>query len=163
MIKTKTKQIAMVSAYWFMLIAIPAVLLAVGAWQFANYLYRQYQFVLDPVAFYAVQTVQVPPHIKTMRIYNKEEARARVLAIAKSRKLNEEDTNSLMRVIECESKFQQFDLGVNKSGTVDRGIMQWNSYFHSKMTNEQAFDLDYAVNKAIDYWQADKQHRWTCY
>ncbi len=145
----------MVASYYVMIVTIPACLLAYAVWQTA-------QFVTNPVPMYDTAQVAVP-HYKTLKIYNQEQARERVIAIARERKLNQTDTDSLLRVIQCESKFQQFDLGVNKDGSVDRGIMQWNSHWHSKMTNEQAFNLDYAVNKAIDYWQADKQHHWTCY
>jgi hypothetical protein len=92
-----------------------------------------------------------------VKLSNKE----KVIKICEKRNFNQ--TERLLKVIDCESKFDQYAINVNKGGSVDRGIAQWNDYFHSNMTNEQAFDLDYSINKMIDYWNDGKQGLWACY
>jgi hypothetical protein len=149
--KIKTKQVAMTASYYFMLVAIPACLLAYVSWQTA-------QFVVNPVPMGETMEISVP-HQPNLKIYTPTEAKAKVISIAEARKFAKIDT--LLAIIECESHFNQFALHNNKDGTIDRGIMQWNSYFHSKMTNEQAFNVEYSVNKAIDYL-IDGKNVWVC-
>lgn len=140
---------------WTLLILIPAICLARICWATAT-------FVDNPVDYEPIVQVNVP-HIdraKTLNVYTPEQAKERIREIAKERNFSK--TEKLLAIIDCESKFNQFAYNVNKDGSVDRGIMQWNSYWHSKMTNEQAFDLDYAVNKAMDYFEKNSESLWIC-
>ena len=52
----------------------------------------------------------------------------------------EVDPNLAVKVAKAESNLDPFALRVNKSGSVDRGLFQWNSYYHPEVKNEEAFN-----------------------
>ena len=73
-----------------------------------------------------------------------------------------EDHEKLSKIIDCESKWNPNALGVNKSGSVDRGIFQINNRFHPKLTNEQAFDFKKNIDYGIKLYKAQGVNPWTC-
>jgi pimeloyl-CoA synthetase len=103
--------------------------------------------------------VSVPEKIKELKIYKPEEAKELATKLAKEHGLN---VDKFLKVIKCESGFQQFRTNANKDGSVDRGIAMWNSYWNSKLSDNQAYDVEYSLNKMADYWKEGKQGLWVC-
>jgi hypothetical protein len=128
-------------------------------------IYQIIFFALDPVKQYALAEVNIIRKAeavegKVFKTYAPAEAKQRIIEIAEQR--NFKDIDHLLKVINCESRFNQFSYHVNNDGSVDRGIAMWNDHWHSKMTNEQAFDLDYSINRTIDYFIKGSSNLWAC-
>lgn len=67
------------------------------------------------------------------------------------------------RLIKCESNWNQYALNNNgKQLGVDRGLLQINSKFHPEVSNEQAFNAEYAIRWSMKRIQAGYQKEWTC-
>jgi hypothetical protein len=155
MLVNKIKPKLMLISYWIFAILIPASILAYGCWKVAV-------FVNDPVPAYVVPQVMVSgTKHRVMRLYNKEEAIARVKEIAQERKF--EYVDYLLRLISCETggTFDQFALNwKNTNGSLDSGALQINSVH--KLGRDKTFDLDFSVNFAIDKINAGGQGIWVC-
>lgn len=75
------------------------------------------------------------------------------------------DENLALRVARCESEFDPFAINFNKRGSIDRGLYQWNDYYHPEVTDEMAFNYKIAtlmflmsVQKGhLDWWNASKK------
>ena len=74
------------------------------------------------------------------------------------------DSDLAVRVAECESKFDSLALRVNVGGSVDRGLYQWNDYWHPEVSNECAFNIECSTRQfcravkhgKINWWYASK-------
>lgn len=74
------------------------------------------------------------------------------------------DPDLALAVAECESSFKPRAVNANKDKTIDRGIYQWNSFWHPDITNDMAFDPETACRlfcKAVKdgnlyWWNASK-------
>lgn len=108
----------------------------------------------------AVKRAEPQAEYKGLKVYTPEEAKKRIIEIAKKRNFNQLD--KFLRVINCESRFNQFSYNVNKDGSVDRGLCMFNDYWHSNMSNQQTFDVDYCVNRMMDYWDKGSSNLWAC-
>ena len=75
------------------------------------------------------------------------------------------DPDLALRVARCESGFNPGARHVNSTGSVDRGLYQWNNYYHPDITDEIAFDSEKATRafckafKAghLNWWNASKK------
>ncbi len=52
----------------------------------------------------------------------------------------EVDTGLALNVAFCESGYNPFAVNINYTWNVDRGLYQWNNYYHPEITDEMAFD-----------------------
>jgi len=68
----------------------------------------------------------------------------------------------MKRLITCESNWDIYAVNGNGAYGVDRGIVQWNSYFHPEITNEMAFNPEVAVREAMKLIQKGQQKQWVC-
>lgn len=71
----------------------------------------------------------------------------------------------LVRLANCESTLKPN--ATNRSGnkpvqSFDRGVFQINSYWHKEVTDEQAYDLEWATKWTIKRINAGYQHEWAC-
>jgi len=74
------------------------------------------------------------------------------------------DANLGLRIAQCESGLKPNAVNVNTTGSKDRGVFQWNDYWHPEITDEMAFDVETATElfcKAIkdehlSWWNASK-------
>jgi len=60
------------------------------------------------------------------------------------------DPDLAERVAKCESSLNPNAINLNKNGTRDRGLYQINDYWHSNVTDQQAFDPQFSVNYFCD-------------
>lgn len=67
----------------------------------------------------------------------------------------------LVRLATCESNLNP-DATHDNGTSVDRGLFQINNYFHSEVSDEQAFDPNYATRWTINMINNGQQHQWTC-
>jgi hypothetical protein len=75
------------------------------------------------------------------------------------------DPNLAVKVAKCESNLEVNAVNKNKNGTTDRGIYQWNDYYHPDITDKMAFDPQIATNKFceavkngnLSWWNASKK------
>lgn len=71
----------------------------------------------------------------------------------------------LVRLAKCESNFNPNAVNIQGNtpkGSRDRGIMQINDYWHKEVSDEQAFNLEWSVNWAIENINAGRQDMWSC-
>jgi len=69
----------------------------------------------------------------------------------------------VMMVLRCESKFSQWAIGVNSNGSIDTGIVQWNSQAHPEVSRECSFNVECAINKMVDLYKKDGNlNQWVC-
>ena len=55
------------------------------------------------------------------------------------------DPDLAVRVALCESGLYPKAKNVNKDGSIDRGLYQWNSYWHSEVSDADAYDPEKAT------------------
>jgi len=67
----------------------------------------------------------------------------------------------LIKLARCESSLNPKATHVNRNGTTDRGLFQWNT-IHKDVTDACAFDVDCATRKTIDTINAGHQSWWVC-
>ena len=75
------------------------------------------------------------------------------------------DPELAYKVAKCESSLNPDARGINKTGSVDRGVFQWNDKYHPEITNDCAYDVDCATRafcKAqkegnLSWWNASKK------
>lgn len=66
-------------------------------------------------------------------------------------------SSSLYNLVECESKFNSL-----ADNGEDRGIVQINRKHHPEITDEQAFDPDWALNWAAKEISEGRGYQWVC-
>jgi len=74
------------------------------------------------------------------------------------------DPDLAVRVAKCESNLDPNAVHINKDGSKDRGIFQWNDKYHPEINNHYAFDPKLATrefckafkNGHLDWWNATK-------
>lgn len=116
-----------------------------------------YWFINHPVKDYQLADVVVPrkEKVSALRLYSKEEAMNRIRLIAESRSFKFADY--LIRLVDCESSFNQFAINKVSSATGWYQIIDAH-----KLTRQQRYDLDFATNWAIDKINAGGQKIWEC-
>ena len=75
------------------------------------------------------------------------------------------DADLAVKVAKCESSLNPMAVHINKSGSKDRGVFQWNDKWHPEITNDMAFDVEIATrafckafkNGHLDWWNASKK------
>ena len=75
------------------------------------------------------------------------------------------DPELAVKVAKCESGLNPNARNINKSGSIDRGLYQWNNFYHPEITDAMAYD-PYLATQAfckaireghISWWNASKQ------
>ena len=82
--------------------------------------------------------------------------------IAKEEKV---DPELAYKVAKCESSLNPHARGINTTGSVDRGVFQWNDKYHPEVSDDCAFDVECAtrafckaVNEGhLNWWNASKK------
>lgn len=69
-------------------------------------------------------------------------------------------TDYLLRLAFYESSFDPKAINVNKSGSIDRGVFQWNDKYHPEISDECAFSVRCATVEAIKAINNGNQHWW---
>ena len=65
----------------------------------------------------------------------------------------------LIKLAYCESRFDPFAIGDNGKS---RGLFQIHRDYHPEITNQQAFDIEFATNWTMNMINAGKQNQWAC-
>lgn len=65
-----------------------------------------------------------------------------------------------VRVAKCESNFNVLALRRNADGSYDRGIYQWNDFYHPEISNDCAFDLECATRAFCEAAKRGKLFWW---
>lgn len=98
-----------------------------------------------------------------------EEARHSCRLIADEEGLTVDQKNLMSQVIHCESGYRIGAINENKKDgktwSVDRGICQWNDYFHSKEISpgEALHDPEKSVRLMCKYVKAGQISQWSCH
>lgn len=80
-------------------------------------------------------------------------------------KKNDVDVELAVKVAKCESALIPNATNTNKNGTIDRGVFQWNNYYHPEVDDKCAFDVECATQKFcealksgnLSWWNASKK------
>lgn len=72
-----------------------------------------------------------------------------------------------LSVATCESGLDPLAMNRNRNGSIDRGLFQWNDYWHPEISNACAFDIECSTRafcKAVKagniYWWNSSKHCW---
>ena len=96
------------------------------------------------------------------KVYTQEESEAIIRSVCKEYGVDED---LAVRISKCESGLKNKAVGVNTTGSRDRGLFQWNDQYHPDITDEMAFD-PYTATKLfckaikeghIDWWNSSKK------
>ena len=90
-----------------------------------------------------------------------EEIKKRIREIAKEEGV---DPDLAVKVAECESGFNLTAQGLNRTGSVDRGLYQWNDYWHPEISDICAFNMECSTRAFcravkdghLSWWNASK-------
>lgn len=89
---------------------------------------------------------------------------SRIRAVAKKYNV---DPNLAVRVARCESGFNPTAVRVNLGQSVDRGLFQWNDFYHPEISNDCAFDIECSTSRFCQAvkaghlnWWNNSQHCW---
>lgn len=72
-------------------------------------------------------------------------------------------TDLALAIVDCESTWNPQAININKTGSKDRGLIQWNDYWHPEISDKCAFDPACAIPPFISYIKKGLAHRWMCY
>ena len=70
------------------------------------------------------------------------------------------DSDLTVRVMVCESGADPQAVNVNKDGSKDRGLFQWNNKWHPDITDEIAFDVEKSTKEFCKAVKAGKLSWW---
>jgi hypothetical protein len=71
------------------------------------------------------------------------------------------DCERALAIAKCESGFNPESIGVNKNGTVDRGVFQLNTVHHH-ITSSCAFDARCNIDTAYELFKKQGWRPWVC-
>jgi len=100
-------------------------------------------------------------NIKGSNVWEKDEVKELIQRVAE---VEEVDIDLALNVAFCESSYNPLAVGINVNGTMDRGLYQWNNYWHPEITDEMAFDPYTATkefckavkNGNLSWWNSSK-------
>jgi hypothetical protein len=67
----------------------------------------------------------------------------------------------LWNLAKCESRFNEFAVGINK-GSIDRGVFQINNKFQKEVNDECAFNVECSTRWAVNEIKNGGLHQWAC-
>ena len=153
MLKTKIKNLCQNNKG--KIIIILSVIMAIGVIQIGNFTIKAYKeiayFISNPIPAYAIADVEIADKIP-MREWVLNEVKKAGL-----------DVDYVDRLINCESKWNNWAVAWNKNGSIDYGIWQINSIHKGTISVEDRFDYkeatDWAIQKRLHdgNWSA-----WSC-
>lgn len=90
----------------------------------------------------------------------KEEIKEQIRLIAE--KENFKWVDYILRLADCESKFNQYAENDNGEHGKDRGVFQINDKYHPEVSDEVAYDIEKATKWTM--WRINNgyQHEWVC-
>ena len=121
---------------------------------FLNERKQIYEEIIEaPILEEVVEEIEIP--LTTEEIIRK---------IAKEREWNDNAIDILVKIAYCESRFDDYAIGFNDNGTIDRGLFQFNSYWRKDVSNKCAFNIECATNEAINTANRNGNfNAWACY
>lgn len=95
----------------------------------------------------------------TLQIYNRTQVVAKIKEEASERGYSAAEKDKLIRLAVCESGLNQFFMLNNqdKKHSIDRGVYANNDKWHPGVTNNQAFDVNWNINDAFDFYDCWKK------
>jgi len=99
--------------------------------------------------------------LKSPNIASEGTIREKVWSVLGEYELSFDEKLMFMQVLNCESKFDEYAIGVNNNGTVDVGIAQFNSqYFKDRVCY---FNWRCAIEKMVEIYQTEGNlNKWVC-
>lgn len=73
------------------------------------------------------------------------------------------NVETIVAIAQAESGLMQYRQGVNADGTLDRGILQFNSHWHPEVTDTQAYSLSSAMASAFTLSGGTDFSAWNTY
>ena len=67
------------------------------------------------------------------------------------------------RVLYCESRHQRYARNINRDGSIDRGIAQFNDRHWAEMSDWEADTPAIAIRKMVRLWRAGLERYWVCW
>jgi len=101
------------------------------------------------------------PTIIIEKTLSKKQVEIEIRKIAREKGFDREDY--LVALANCESTLNPKATHINKpSGSVDRGLFQWNNYYQKQVSDECAYDIRCSTEKAIEKINAGGEGIWVC-
>lgn len=77
------------------------------------------------------------------------------------------DEDLAIKVAHCESSLNPLAVRRNPAGSIDRGLYQWNDYYHPEVSNKEAFNIEHSTylfcqavaSDNLRWWYSSK-HCW---
>ncbi len=91
---------------------------------------------------------------------NKSTVKERITAVAEENNFKWPDY--LLRLADCESKFDAKARNDNGIYGIDRGVFQINNKYHPEVSDEQADDVEFAAQWTMDKINKGQQNLWAC-
>jgi ABC-type uncharacterized transport system permease subunit len=132
--------------------------------------------ILTIISLYSIITVPLHAKVWAMNTFNlapmpervikdvlpELSAKEKIWSMLENSKLTVDQRLKVMEVIKCESGFNQYAIGLNKNGSLDLGVAQWNEAWH-KLDRSCAFSVECSINKMIDtYLKEGNLNKWIC-
>ena len=96
-------------------------------------------------------------NIKRSNVWERDEVKELIQRVAE---VEEVDTDLALNVAFCESSYNSLAVGNNYNNTIDRGLYQWNDYYHPEITDEMAFDPYIATKEFCKAVKAGNLYWW---
>ena len=98
---------------------------------------------------------------KSEQAYKKERGTLQtILDVCKEENFNPEIA---VKVSACESTLNPYAIHVNRDGSIDRGLLQLNSRYYKRISNECAFSAECSTKVFINEVRAGRAKNWRCY
>ncbi len=95
--------------------------------------------------------------IKNKTVWERDEVKELIQRVAE---VEEVDPDLALNVAFCESSYNSLAVGNNYNNTIDRGLYQWNDYYHPEITDEMAFDPYIATKEFCKAVKAGNLYWW---
>ena len=73
------------------------------------------------------------------------------------------DPELTVKIASCESYLNPYAVHLNRNGSIDRGLFQFNSRYYRNISNECAFSIECSVKAFIREAKRGRIKNWLCY
>jgi soluble lytic murein transglycosylase-like protein len=112
------------------------------------------------LAFIPQSTTSIAPEAPKIPLKQELTSSTTIIAYIKKEALKRNiEPQPIIETIKCESSFNPKAVG---DAGMSRGLVQIHKPSHTHITDEQAFDPEFAIDFILDAWENGQQRMWTC-
>jgi len=124
--------------------------------------------ILNKIRQTLIQLVKLYKILIAQKKAEKNPGRSKTISrIRKIANEYEVDPDLAVKVAKCESNLNPLAININVSGSVDRGLFQWNDFWHPEVSNDCAFNIECSTaffcqavkNGNLNWWNSSR-HCW---